>query len=112
VALARRRAPVETMLVKTPAAAFAFVLVAAFAVSPACAQVHDMSTFKCKAYIESSKETANLILMWLDGYFTDEEDPTVVDFGKMKEAAEKLTTYCAQHPNMALMTAAENVMEK
>jgi acid stress chaperone HdeB len=50
--------------------------------------------------------------MWLDGYYTDEEDPAVVDFDKLKGKAEKLGAYCAANPKMGLMTAAENVMGK
>ena len=35
-----------------------------------------------------------------------------IDFEKMKGRAERLGTYCAQNPNMSLMTAAENIMGK
>jgi acid stress chaperone HdeB len=50
--------------------------------------------------------------MWLDGHLTDEEDPAVVDFDKMKHKAERLAAYCGQNPEMSLMTAAENIMSK
>ena len=45
-------------------------------------------------------------------YLTDEEDPRVIDFDKMKVKAERLAAYCGQNPEMSLMTAAENVMGK
>jgi acid stress chaperone HdeB len=90
------------------------VVVAAglLAAGPANAQVVDLSTLKCKQFIELPKETVNAIAMWLDGYLTDDEDPAVVDFDKMKAKAERLAEYCAQSPEMSLMTAAENVMSK
>ncbi len=90
------------------------VLVAAgsLAAQPGNAQLVDLSTLKCKQLIELPKETVNAVTMWLDGYLTDEEDPAVVDFDKMKVKAERLAAYCGQNPEMSLMTAAENIMGK
>ena len=76
------------------------------------AQVVDLSTMKCRDFIELPKETVNSITMWLDGYYTDEEDPAIVDFDKMKVKAERLGAFCAQNPKVGLMTAAESVMAK
>ena len=94
---------------------FVGVILAAVAVlapASAHAQVVDLSTIKCKDFIELPKDTVNAITMWLDGYYTDEEDPAVVDFDKLKAKAEKLNAFCVQNPRMGLMTAAENVMSK
>jgi acid stress chaperone HdeB len=90
------------------------VLVAAglLAAEPTNAQLVDLSTLKCKNFIELPKETVNAVTMWLDGYLTDEEDPAVVDFDKMKAKAERLSEYCGQNPEMTLTTAAENIMGK
>jgi acid stress chaperone HdeB len=90
------------------------VLVAAglLAAEPTNAQLVDLSTLKCKNFIELPKETVNAVTMWLDGYLTDEEDPAVVDFDKMKAKAERLSAYCGQKPEMTLTTAAENIMGK
>jgi acid stress chaperone HdeB len=95
------------MLVKAAILAAAVLVAAA-----ANAQVVDLSTIKCREFIELPKETATAITMWLDGYFTDEEDPAVVDLDKMRGKAEKLGAFCAANPKMSLMTAAENVMAK
>ncbi len=98
------------MLVKIASA----VLVAAalLAAAGANAQVVDLSKLKCKDFIELPKETVTALTMWLDGYFTDEEDPAVVDFDKMKAKAEKLGAFCVQNPKMSLITAAESAMAK
>ena len=90
------------------------VLVAAalLAAAPAAAQVVDLSTLSCKQFIELPKETLNAVTLWLDAYLTDEEESAVIDFDKMKGKAERLAAYCAQNPEMGLMTAAENVMVK
>jgi acid stress chaperone HdeB len=88
------------------------VAAAVLAGASADAQVVDLSTIKCKDFVELPKDTANAITMWLDGYLTDEEDPAVVDFDKLKAKAEKLGAFCVQNPRMGLMTAAESVMSK
>ena len=89
------------------------ILVAAalFAIE-AHGQVIDVSSMKCQEFIELPKETANAIAMWLDGYFTDEQDPAAVDLDKLKGSAEKLGTFCTQNPKTGLITAAEDVMGK
>ena len=80
--------------------------------APASAQAIDLSTIKCKDFLDSGKETVSYILMWLDGYFTNEDDPAVVDFNKMKEKGARLGEYCAKNPTHGLLTAAEEVMER
>ena len=90
------------------------VLVAAalLAAAPADAQVIDLSTLKCKQFIELPKETLNAATLWLDAYLTDEEETAVIDFDKMKDKAARLAAHGAQNPETSLMTAAENVMVK
>jgi acid stress chaperone HdeB len=92
--------------------AFAVLIVMTLCAAPACAQAIDLSTIKCKDFLDSGKETIGFITMWLDGYFTNEDDPAVVDFNKMKEKGARLGEYCAKNPTHSLLTAAEEVMEK
>jgi acid stress chaperone HdeB len=82
------------------------------ATPPASAQKLDLSTIKCKDFVSSSKENIGLILMWLTGFFADEDDPPVVDFDKMKTDAEKIGAYCGANPEIGLITAAEEIMAK
>jgi acid stress chaperone HdeB len=92
--------------------AFAVLLAIALVAPPASAQVVDLSTIKCKEFLDSGKETIGYLMMWLDGYFTNEDDPAVVDFDKMKAKGARLGEYCAKNPTHGLLTAAEEVMEK
>jgi hypothetical protein len=79
---------------------------------PANAQAINLATMKCNAFIELSKDTIAAVTVWLDGYYTDEEDAAVFEPDKLKVKAEKLTNYCAQNPKLSLMIAAEEVMAK
>ena len=90
--------------------AFAALVAVTLLPAPATPQVVDLSTIKCKEFLDSSKETIGYIMMWLDGYFTGEDDPAVVDFDKMKRKGTQLGEYCAKNPTHGLLTAAEDVM--
>ena len=76
------------------------------------AQVVDLSTITCKDFFEGDKDRIGYVLMWLDGYYTDQDAAAVVDFGKMKENAVKLGEYCARNPTIGLGTAAEVLFDK
>jgi acid stress chaperone HdeB len=88
------------------------ILVSAFLCVAGASQAQqvDISHLKCKEFIDLPKETIANIILWLDGYYTDEEDPAVVDFDKMKLKAEKLVALCAQNPKLRVMTAAEDIV--
>jgi acid stress chaperone HdeB len=81
------------------------------AATPASAQKLDLSTVTCKQFLESGKENIGLVLVWLQGYWTDEDDPPILDFDKMKGDAEKLGAYCATNPASGLITAANAVLQ-
>ena len=43
----------------------------------------DLSTVTCKKFFEYNKDNLSLLLMWLDGYYKDEDDDPIIDFDKM-----------------------------
>jgi acid stress chaperone HdeB len=91
-------------------AAAAF-LIATLATGSASAQVLDLSTVKCKDFVQSGNENITLVLMWLTGYYADQDASPIVDFTKMKADATKIGEYCATNPDNGLITAAEEVMQ-
>jgi hypothetical protein len=42
----------------------------------------------------------------------DEDDPAVLDLDRIKAKAERLAAFCAQNPQMGMISAAEGVMGK
>ena len=81
-----------------------------FAVLPAHAQKIDLSKMTCKQFIESSKENA-AIMTWLSGFYTEEDEPAIVDFDKIRQGGEKLSDYCRRKPTAKLMDAASEVLD-
>jgi hypothetical protein len=89
-----------------------FVVAVLLAADVANAQAVHPSKMKCKDFVETPKEVAAALTVWLDGFFTDDDEVSVVDFDELKITAQKLATYCTQNPRMELMTAAETVIDK
>ena len=86
------------------------VAAAMWSIVPAKAEQLDLSTVKCKEFLESSKDNIGLILMWLEGYYNDEDAPPVVDFDKMQSDGKKLGEYCGKNPGHSVITAADTLM--
>ena len=80
------------------------------AATPAQAQKVDLSTITCKQFLEMNRESISLILMWMAGYYSDQDAPPIVDFDKMGENSKKLGEYCGKNPGHSVITAADKVM--
>ena len=78
---------------------------------PASAQKLDLSTVKCKEFLASGPENIAFIMMWMQGYYSDQEASPIVDFDKMKEDTGKLAEYCKANGDNGLITAAEEVLQ-
>ena len=89
----------------------AAVIAAALATaSSASAQTIDVSTITCKDFSAHKKDEMLAIMMWLSGYYTKDDDPTVVDFAKVKAKTDKVADYCAKNPAVGLVPAAEPIL--
>ena len=88
------------------------IAVTLLAALPAQAQKQqfDLSTVTCKRFFEYNKENLSLMLMWLDGYYAEDDAPPVVDFDRMAENGKKLGEYCGKNPGHSVITAADKVM--
>ena len=82
------------------------------ATAPVRAEQLDLSTIKCKEFVSSSKDNIGLILMWMEGFYTEQDAKPIVDFDKMQSDGQKLGEYCGKNPDHSLITAAKDVMDK
>lgn len=71
---------------------------ALLAVSPAKAQVVDMSTITCADFAGRPADQMANIMFWLEGYYTEDDEPTTIDFAEFKSTLEKLLVYCGNNP--------------
>jgi acid stress chaperone HdeB len=88
------------------------LLLGAAAVCPALADDIDLSTWTCQQFQSASRDDVGVILAWLDGYYKDEDDPPVIDATQFAANARKLSEYCATHPDLGLITAADKLFQK
>ena len=71
-----------------------------------------MNTVTCNDFNGFKKDTTFAIVMWLDAYYRDDDDPPIIDFDKFAKNSEKLGKYCGENPGDGLITAADQVMGK
>jgi acid stress chaperone HdeB len=79
---------------------------------PAMAEKLDMSTITCKKFFEYDKANLSLLLVWLEGYYADQDADPVIDFDAMGENAKKLGEFCGKNPTIGVITAAEKIYGK
>ena len=77
---------------------------------PAHAVVLDLSTMSCKQFIESGPDEIKMVLTWMDGWYKGDSDDAIIDTDVFVENAKKFGTYCAAHPTISIVTAAEKVL--
>jgi acid stress chaperone HdeB len=88
----------------------ALMIAALAAASSASAQTVDVSTITCKDFSAQKKDDMLAIMMWLTGYYTKDDDPTVIDFAKVKAKTDKIADYCTKNPAVGLVPAAEPIL--
>ena len=86
----------EWMVLKV--ASGALIIASLLAAGPAGGQSINLATIKCRNFVELSKDTIATLTVWLDGYYTDEEDAAVFEPEKLKANAEKLTAFLRPEP--------------
>ena len=79
---------------------------------PAHAVKWDLSTMTCKQFLESGEDNIAVVLTWMDGWYKGDEDKAIIDTDAFVENAKKFGTYCATHPNISIVNAAEEILGK
>jgi len=80
--------------------------------APAHAVVLDLSTMSCKQFVEGSADEIKMVLTWMDGWYKGDSDDAIIDTDVFVENAKKFGTYCAAHPTVSIVTAAEAILGK
>jgi acid stress chaperone HdeB len=94
-----------------PAALGALLLTATSALAADEAKI-DMSQLSCKQFSAYDKDNMGTIMMWLEGYYTGDDDDPVIDFAKLAGDNTKLLIYCESHADTDIITAADAVMDE
>ncbi len=65
----------------------------------------DVAKIKCSDFLQD-KENMGLILMWLDGYMSQQSDNTVLSDEWIEKLSMHMATYCSKNPNTSILEAA------
>jgi len=76
------------------------------------AQDVDLASLKCADFIKSDAEATRTIMLWMAGYYTYEDDPTVISLGTLKRKEQQIKQYCIDNQTMSLISASEIFMDK
>ena len=87
-----------------------FVAAALLVAAPAAAEDLDFSKITCKQFLSAPKDQIGTILVWLEGYYTKENDPPIMYSAKSGKDAKNLAAYCVAHGDDDIIKAAETVM--
>ena len=87
----------------------ALALLAAKPVS--ASEAIDVSKLSCKQFTEYNNDNRGLIMMWFEGYYTEEDEPATIDFGKMAGHPAKTLIECEANSDKSVMEVSEDAMD-
>ncbi len=87
------------------------LIAAAMAAAQASAQSADLKTMKCDQFLASDAQTINRIVVWLDGWYTEDKGPLVVNSSEIAKETTEMRSYCTKNPTHTVIKAAEEVYE-
>ena len=90
------------------AAAALLTATPAMAADNAAVEVGELT---CAEFTGYDNENRGLIMMWFEGYYTEEDEPTTIDFGKMASHLTKLLIACEANPKSKVLDLADDAME-
>jgi hypothetical protein len=76
------------------------------------AQKLDVSAMTCQRFLQTSEVHSQVILAWFLGFYSEVENPQVIDFDKLENLRERFLTFCKQQPQFRMTTAAEGIFGK
>ena len=71
----------------------------------------DLTAMTCRDFMASDQAKSTLILAWFLGFYGEEEDPQVIDLGKLETARAQFSDFCKQQPNFRMTVAAEGILD-
>jgi hypothetical protein len=72
----------------------------------------DLSKLTCNQFTAYNNENRGLVMMWFEGYYTDDEDQAIIDFQKMAGDLAQVLIYCGNNPDADMVTATDGIMGK
>jgi len=72
----------------------------------------DVSAMTCQRFLQISEVHSQVILAWFLGFYSEVENPQLIDFDKLDNLRDRFLTFCKQQPQFRMTTAAEGILGK
>lgn len=72
----------------------------------------DLSAMTCGQFVQGDPAITNLILTWFLGFYSEAQDPQVIDVSKLESTRNALLGFCKQQPDFKISVAAEGLFDK
>ena len=72
----------------------------------------DLAILQCAEFLRSDAVITRSIVLWLAGFYTYEDDPTIISRAKLEEKERQIRQYCSEHQGLPLISVAEIFMDK
>jgi hypothetical protein len=71
----------------------------------------DVSELTCEQFSSYDDDNKGLVMMWFEGYYTEDDEDAVIDFGNMAAHLAKLLIACQADPSKKVLDLADDAME-
>lgn len=96
-------------MIRTMAAA---VLAALLLSLPARAETVDLATVKCSELATMKDDDASFLFAWILGYAGGQAGSTLMDLDSMNAIGADIGNYCADNPDVGLLSAATEILSQ
>jgi hypothetical protein len=90
----------------------AAITICAIPAEVSLAQQTNLSAIKCGDFLGMDPQTVTRAVTWLQGYYTYEDDPVIIDTDKAKTKEAQIKQYCVDHKDADLIAASAIFMDK
>ncbi len=79
---------------------------------PAQAETIDLATVKCSELATMDEAGATFMFTWLLGYVSGQAGTTTMDLSAMESTGKDIGEYCAQNPDVGILSATQAVLSE
>jgi acid stress chaperone HdeB len=72
----------------------------------------DVSAMTCRQFQQTSEGDVQVMLAWFLGFYSEVEDPQVIDLSNLGRLRGKFLAFCKEAPDFRMTTAAEAILGK
>ena len=75
------------------------------------AQKLDLDRVSCRELLHVDKQTMTYLIVWLRGFWTEADEPMVLNLDRLQADADRMTDYCTRNPDVKVFAAADQIFQ-